>query len=223
MHIKGAIFDMDGTLIDSLSFWDYLWGRIGERYMGDKDFRPCDEVNKAVRTMIYVDAMAYVRSYYGIKCTAEEFKGFTEGMLPDFYKTVATVKEGALALLTHLKSLGIPLCLASATAMKELRYALACHGLDGYFDTVLSCADIGVGKDRPDIYLLALQKMGLTAGEACVFEDSFVALETARAAGFLTVGIYDRYNFEQERLRAASDLYLAEGHTLSELIPHIET
>ena len=222
MHIKGAIFDMDGTLIDSLSFWDYLWKQIGERYMNNPDFLPCDEVNKAVRTMIYVDAMTYVKDFYGIACSTEEFLQFTAGMLPDFYRTVATVKEGAISLLSHLKSAGIPLCLASATAMKELRYALACHGLDGYFDTVLSCADIGIGKDRPDIYLSALQKMGLTAGEVCVFEDSFVALETAKAAGFLTVGIYDRYNFEQERLRAAADIYLAKAHPLDELIPHIE-
>ena len=222
MKIKGAIFDMDGTLIDSLSFWDYLWSLIGTQYMSDPAFRPCEEVDKAVRTMIYTDAMTYVKNYYSIVGSTEDFLQFTGNILPDFYKNVATVKEGAFALLDHLKGLGVRLCLASATAMRELCYALACHGLDGYFDAVLSCADIGKGKDQPDIYLAALEKMGLGANDACVFEDSYVALETAEAAGFQTVGIYDRYNFGQDRLAGASDFYLGEGHTLDELIPLIE-
>ena len=218
MTIKGAIFDMDGTLIDSLSFWDHLWHSIGEKYMNDPAFLVCEEVDKAVRTMIYTDAMAYVRKYYGIDESEGDFLRFAESTLSDFYRDVATVKDGAIALLGHLRGLGIKLCLASATAMKEIRFTLACHGLDAYFDTVLSCADIGVGKDRPDIYLIALDRMGLSANEVCVFEDSYVAIETAKAAGFQTVGIYDRYNFNQERLKQASDLYLEEGAELDTLI-----
>ena len=88
MKIKGAIFYMDGTLIDSLSFWDHLWGLIGARYMNDPAFRPCEEVDKAVRTMIYTDAMTYVKEYYGIGGSTEDFLRFTGNILPDFYKNV---------------------------------------------------------------------------------------------------------------------------------------
>ena len=76
MKIKGAIFDMDGTIIDSLMFWDYLWKQIGEKYMGDAEFKPSDELNKKVRTMIFVDAMTYFKDYYNIPGDTNEFISF---------------------------------------------------------------------------------------------------------------------------------------------------
>ena len=221
MQIKGAIFDMDGTLIDSLSFWGYFWGIIGKRYLGKDNFAPDCEIDVRVRTMIYRDATRAVKDYYGIGGSVDIFLAETENLLPDFYKNFARPKDGAIPLLTALKAQGISLCLASATAMKEVRFVLRCHGIDSYLDTVVSCADIGVGKERPDIYLLAARRMGLSPAEIAVFEDSYVALETARNAGFHTVGIYDRHNRVQDRLAAASEIYLGEGRPLSELIPLI--
>jgi beta-phosphoglucomutase-like phosphatase (HAD superfamily) len=108
--------------------------------------------------------------------------------------------------------------LASATAGRELRYALSLYGMLPYFDTVLSCADIGAGKDKPDIYLMAAKAAGCAPSELCVVEDSCVALETARSAGFRTVGVFDPYSAGQDRLRAAADIYLEEGRTLTDLI-----
>lgn len=222
MKIKGAIFDMDGTVIDSLMFWDHLWRKIGEKYMGDADFRPSEEVDKRLRTMIFTDGMAYFKESYGIPGDTDEFVSFASKGLADFYREVAAPKAGAIALLEYLKERGIKVCLASATAMAEVRLALEYHGMLGYFDPVLSCADIGVGKDKPDIYLQAMSIMGLSPSDICVFEDSYVALETARRVGFQTVGIYDRYNFEQGRLSAASDIYLGEGQSLEHLIGMID-
>ena len=81
----------------------------------------------------------------------------------------------------------------------------------------------GVGKDKPDIYLKAKSIMGIPEGEICVFEDSYVALETAKRAGFQTVGVFDKYNFDKERLKKASDLYVDEHETLDKLISLIDS
>ncbi|MBQ3016151.1 MAG: HAD family phosphatase [Clostridia bacterium] len=223
MKIKGAIFDMDGTIVDSLMFWDYLWKRIGEEYMNDSTFRPTEEVDKKVRTMIFVDAMTYFREYYSLDVKVEDFIRFTSDGINDFYKNIAKVKPGAREYLDYLKEQNVKMCLASATAMPAIKYALECHDLLKYFDVILSCADIGVGKDKPDIYVKAMTEMNISCDELCVFEDSFVALETAKSVGFNTVGIYDKYNFEQERLRAASDIYLGECDRMDSLISVIKT
>ena len=108
--------------------------------------------------------------------------------------------------------------LSSASEMQHIKIALAASGLDKYFDLVLSCDDIKTGKDRPDIYLLAMSELGLDVSDICVFEDSFVAMETSKKIGFHTVGVYDKNNYEQDRLRAASDIYIGEGESLGALI-----
>jgi HAD superfamily hydrolase (TIGR01509 family) len=218
MKFKGAIFDMDGTIIDSLMFWDSLWKSIGETYMNDASFKPSDEVNKKVRTMIYTDAMAYFKECYNIPESTENFVRFTSEGLNDFYKNTAKAKDGAKELLSYLKKQNVTLCLASASAMPQVKYVLQYHGLLEYFDFVLSCADIGVGKERPDIYLLAKDRMGFKPEEICVFEDSFVALETAKNAGFQTVGVFDQYSPGQERLKNAADVYLDKTQTLKAFI-----
>ena len=217
MQINGAIFDMDGTLVDSLSFWGFMWHEVGKKYLGVDDFTPDEAVDKRVRTMIYNDAMAWVKEIYNIPGETEDFINFTLDGVEDFYRNVAMPKEGAVELLEYLTASGIKICLASATEMKYINIALEAHGLRKYFDAVLSCDDIGIGKDKPDIYILAAEALGEECAELCVVEDSFVALETAKAAGFKTVGVYDKYNFEQGRLKAAADIYLGEGSSLAEL------
>lgn len=220
MKIKGAIFDMDGTLVDSLFFWGFMWREVGKKYLGVDDFAPTEDVDKKVRTMIYNDAMAWVKELYNMPCEAEELIQFTLNGMEDFYKHEVKIKPGAVELLDFLKENGIKMCLASATEMKYIKIALEYLDLGKYFDVVLSCDDIGVGKDKPDIYNMSAAALGEKHSDLCVFEDSFVALETARTAGFHTVGIFDQYNFEQERLKAASEIYLGEGTPLSAAIDY---
>lgn len=216
MKIRGAIFDMDGTLIDSLSFWGYYFKRLGTKYLGNPDFRPPREVELKTRTMLLNDAVAYVREACGLPMETAEILEFTDVAVAEFYKTVATVKVGARELLSRLRAEGITIVLASATSTPLIRTALTHHELIGEFDAILSCVDVGAGKDKPDVYLAAAQKMKLAPADICVFEDSLVALRTARAAGFHTVGIFDSHTPCQDEIREASDLaYVAEGESLT--------
>ena len=111
------------------------------------------------------------------------------------------------------------MCLASATEKLYINTALDRHGMRKYFRAVLSCADIGKGKEEPDIFEAALEVLGTPKGETFVFEDSYVALETAARAGFPTVGIFDCHAFEQERLARSATHYIAEGETMMKLVP----
>ena len=217
-EMKAAIFDMDGTLVNSLMYWNTLWESVGRDWLSVDGFRPTEEVDKKVRTMIFTQAMAYVNVACGINADEAEFVKYATDNLEGFYRNVVTVKDGAREFLEYLKGKGIKLCLASATDMKYVNIALDVLELRKYFDYVMSCADIGVGKDKPDIYLLALESLGTDAEKTYIFEDSFVALETARAIGLNTVGVFDEYNFDHDRLARASMIYLGKETDMRELI-----
>ena len=94
--------------------------------------------------------------------------------------------------------------------------------LGKYIPKLLSSCDFGCGKDKPDVYLAALEYLGTPASETWVFEDSLVALKTAKNLGMPIVGIYDAYNFGQNEMKEISDYYIDDGEGLDKLIPIIE-
>lgn len=219
--LTAAIFDMDGTLVDSLMFWNIIWKDIGRDHLGVCDFLPSEDIDKKVRTMIFTDAMLLVKEHYAIAASDEDFIKYATSKLGDFYREIVTVKAGAREFLEYLYAKGVKMVLASATDMKYVNIALDCLDLRKYFVTAMSCSEIGVGKDKPDIYFRALDALGTKAEETYIFEDSFVALETAGRIGLHTVGVYDQYSFDQERLKRASLIYLGKDTDMRELIGKI--
>ena len=211
------IFDMDGTLIDSLIFWNLHWEEIGRRYLGIEGFRPTEADDKAIRTLVMQDAMTLIHRNYGIASSAQELIDHTNRQIKAFYETVQ-LKDGVLEFLEHCKHNGIRMCIASASEKDFVKLVVKGCGLDQYFDNVFSCCDIGKGKDHPDIYLQVQEYYGTETENTWVFEDSATAIETAVKLGMPTVAIYDDNNFGQERMREIATHYIAKGETLMKLV-----
>lgn len=218
MKIKAAIFDMDGTLVDSLSVWDVLWSSFGERFLNDKSFAPSKEDDKKVRTLTLKDAMNLIHSNYNLGENGEELLSLANQVMLDFYANGAKLKTGVREFLEYLEKNSVKMCIASATAPALLNVALKNLDLERYFLKVFSCGAIGKGKDQPDVFLQAAEFLGTEIEDTWVFEDSLVAIETAVKVGFPTVGIYDQYNYGQERIREIANKYIADGESLLKLI-----
>ena len=218
MNISGAIFDMDGTLINSLIFWDVLWEEFGNRYLGGEKFYPDLEADKAIRTMVLSEAMDYYHERFNIGESGADLLNTANEVFRNCYINKVELKDGVKEFLDYLKAKGVKMCIASATDKALLVYAMERCGLYEYFDTILSCADVGKGKDQPDIYYAALDKLGTDKDSTWVFEDSFVALRTANGMGLNTVGIYDKFNFDQDKMQKLATHYIADGETLMKLV-----
>lgn len=216
--IKYAIFDMDGTIADSLGFFDILWREMGTKYFGDPSFRADPEFDKYIRTKVLRDASDLLLEKYSINDTKENFFAFCDGLLLDYYINNVKPKPGAIEFLDYLRSRGVKICVASATEPRLIKISLEKCGLTDYFEFIISCTEVGVGKEKPDVFLEALRRLGGDLSSACVFEDSFVALETAKKAGFMTVGVYDKSNYEQQRLENASNIYISSKMTFLDII-----
>ena len=218
MEIKAAIFDMDGTLVDSLMIWDVIWSNFGETYLNNKDFRPSKEDDKKVRTLTLKDAMTLIHKHYNIGQSDGELLSFANRIMLDFYSNQVVLKAGVKEFLEYCKNNGVKMCIATATAPELLNIALNHCGISKYFLKVFSCSDIGKGKDDPEIFMRAKEFLGEKTNETWVFEDSLVAIETATKIGLPTVGIYDSFNYGQDRIKERASEYIAQGQTLLKLI-----
>ena len=216
--IKGVIFDMDGTLIDSLMLWDILWKRLGEKFLQDESFRPSEDVDKAVRTMTLKDAMEHLHCIYSIGSCGEELLETANEIIENFYSNEVQVKKGVMEFLEFCYENGIKMCIASATDIHLIQIAMEHCRLEKYFPKIFSCAEIGKGKEEPDIYFKAMEYLGTQVHETCILEDSHIAIRTASRIGTKTVGIYDRFNYGQEEMQKIADVYIGEGETLQKLL-----
>lgn len=217
-NIKGAIFDMDGTLIDSLIVWDVIWDEFGKRFLKGGKFDIKEKDDKAVRTMTLKDAMYYLNDIYSLAENGETVFEAANQIIADFYANTVELKKGCLNFLEYLYKKGIKMCVASASDLKLVKIAMKHCGIEKYFSDVVSCADMGKGKDEPDVYIKALESLGTSIDDTWVFEDSQVAIKTASALGMKTVGIYDKGNFGHEEIRKTAVYYIDEGETLEKLI-----
>ena len=219
MNIKGAIFDFDGTLGDSLGYWEWQFEEISQIYCGGKKLLLDPEDNKKFRTSLITDCMKLLHEKYNIGESTEELIKYVNDSIKRFYLSEVKPKDGAVEYLEYLKNKGVKMCVASATAEPELKVAVKCCGFEKYFDKIFSCSNLGFGKERPDIFLNALDYLGTDINETYVFEDSLLALETSKKAGFKTVGIYDKNNpYTEEQLKNFSDIFIGAGNTLADLI-----
>ena len=218
MQIKGVIFDMDGTLVDSLVFWDLLWEEITRRYTAPMRFVPDEIADRAVRTITFAESMAFLHRHHGIAESADELCRVGNDLLVHFYETQVELKRGVREYLEYCRQNGIKMCIASAGNLEHIELAMAHCGIREYFSGVISCKTVGKDKSHPDVFFAALEHLGTKKEETYVIEDSIVALRTAHRAGFPTVGVYDRHGFDHEEMQAISDVYIGEGEGFDKLI-----
>lgn len=183
-----AIFDMDGTLIDSMTYWERLAGEYLER-KGVKSIP--EDLAERIKAMTMTESAALFIREFSLPGTAGEAAAEMNAMMEDHYRLDIPLKPGAAAYLRALKDRGVKLCVASATAEHLMEECLKRLGVLEGFEFLLSCESVGAGKDRPEVYLEAVRRLGCGPGEAAVYEDALYAAQTAKEAGFYVVGVYD--------------------------------
>ena len=205
MH-KGAIFDIDGTLLDSMPIWE----NSSATWLAGIGVKAEENLNDVMFRLSLDEGAAYLKN--GLRAqryTEGEIKEGILGVISDFYINRAQAKAGVPGFLAHLAELEIPMYLATSSNREHVKAALSRLGLYSYFDGLITCEEAGASKREPKIFLMAAERMGLAPEDIFVFEDVIHAVRSAGSAGFVTVGVYDEASAsDNEAMRAESSIYL---------------
>ena len=199
-----CIFDMDGTLVDSMGYWR----RLAMDYLHSLGFRPTVQQLAPLRTQTLTQSAGYFMKLFGLAGPPEKIISQMEAVMEAHYRKDIPLKPGAAEYLAALKAAGARLCVATATSEPLARACLERLKVLEYFDFIVSCETINTGKDQPDIFHLACRRLGARPKDTAVFEDAPYAARTAKAAGYFVVGLCDEDALSrQEELKEICDLY----------------
>lgn len=204
--IDGVIFDADGTLLDSMSFWESTVYDMLSQFGVAAD----DALIKKLAPMSMYEGAVYLKEKYSLGISPEEFIEQENRLVEDFYSKRVMLKDGVRELIEMLADRKTPMTVASATDKYLIENALRHTGLLHYFTKVLSCSDIGEGKSSPAIYYSACSAMNTAPASTAIVEDSPDALCTAKRAGFVTVGIYDKSHNVTDHSKLC-DVWFSDG------------
>lgn len=203
--IEYAIFDMDGTLVDSMWAWD----TAADRMLKEMKITPKPEMREDIRPMTTAEVAYYMQEHYGLHLTPAELIDLFNRTMEGFYQNEAELKEGVPEFLEKLKQKKVGMCIATATDRYMAENALRRLGILHYFDFIITCTEVGKAKGDPLIFNKCIERSGSRREKTWVFEDSDFAIMTAKKAGYPVLGIYDRSSecFEESK-KKNSDIYI---------------
>ena len=207
--IKGAIFDLDGTLLDSM----FIWDTFGEEYLRTLGKDPKENLTETFKTFTLEQAAEYYREHYGVTLSVEEIVDGVNEMAAEIYRTKVTLKDGVRAFLEGLRAQGVKMCVATVTDRPIVEDVLKKLGIRDFFTEIFTCAEVGYNKETPHIYRVALEALGTKKDETVVFEDTLHALMTAKNDGFPVAAVYDKHESRQTEMKANGEYYITDFET----------
>lgn len=203
-NIKYAIFDVDGTLTDSMHIWD----TCGGAYLMMRGITP--HAGETFRTRGYREGITYMIEEYNLPLTYDELMAELLKILEFYYFNIAEAKPGVKEFLEKMQGNGVKMCIITATNKYLIDKALERNGILKYFSKVFSTVDIGKHKDKPEIFNIAKNFLGAEKSEdVFVFEDALYSMKTAKAAGYKVIAVED-YSAEPDReeIKKLADYYI---------------
>jgi HAD superfamily hydrolase (TIGR01509 family) len=201
---RGAIFDLDGTLADSMGLWEGL----SREWLRMKGREAPEGLSRVLNSMTIRESTDYMIRHFTPDETPEGIAAQWEAMVIDRYRESIPLKDGAEALLRRLSERGLKLALASSCIPAAAEAFLAARNIRRYFSAILFTDQVKRNKSFPDIWLAAAEKLGLPPGDCVVFEDLYAALPGVRAAGMGFAAVYDDSCENWPALSAGADLAL---------------
>ena len=204
---KGAVFDADGTLIDSM----HMWRSLGLEYLKKFGIHENASLNDRLFALSFEQGCEYLSRHYDLNQTSEKIRSGILNMIRDFYVHDVMLKDGVHEFLDVLKSKHIPMVIATSGDRDLLTSALKRLNVYEYFDEIFTCSELNTNKHDPKIFMACSEFMKLEPESIAVFEDSLHAIRTAKSTGFFVYAVEDDSSRrERTEIKAECDYYIED-------------
>lgn len=203
--MKAAIFDADGTLIDSMHVWD----GIGEKYLKGLGIEPEKDIDKIIADMSFADSCAYMIKSYGINKSVSEMTAEISEMVADKYRCEIPLKEGAFEYLERLREENVKICVLTASERGYITECFKRLGIMPFISFIMTCSEEGLDKNSPEVFDRAAARLGENKEDILIFEDSRNAIASAKKGGYNVCAVYDdSARSYEEQIKKCSDKYI---------------
>lgn len=202
--MKYAIFDIDGTLVDSMPVWNNMCIDVLNKYGVSYP----DNILDIITPLGMKQGAKYLIKL-GLNLTVDEIIQIELDYILKQYRESIPLKKGVKKYLKSLKGGGVKMCVLTASSHDLIDPCLKRLGIWEYFEYIVSAEDIGVSKSDTRAFEIMLEKLGAKPHETVVFDDNFSALKAAKRAGLKTCGVYDKASeINTEKIKKMCDMYI---------------
>lgn len=212
--MKGAIFDIDGTVLDSMG----AWLDMTQQFFSEHGIEISKEINIDYQGKTLEETLPDIQKKYMPEITLEELLDIFVDKMRDEYKNNIPPKPGVCEYIRRLHDNGIKIAIATSGFPELSQSALKRIGIDDCIDARAFSYEVGCSKSEPDVYLLAARRLGLKPQDCVVFEDIITGIKSAKAAGFTAVATEDIANTrDKDMLQLCADIYISSWYDMPEL------
>ncbi|POO85250.1 HAD family phosphatase [Clostridium sp. 3-3] len=204
-NIKGAIFDLDGTLVDSM----WVWSKIDIDYLKSKGHALPENLNSEICHLSFTQTANYFKERFSLSDSIDTILKDWNNMAYNHYSENVKLKDGVKEFLDKLKQNNIKIALATSNSVPLLEACLKNNGIYDYFDSITTTDEVSNGKNCPDVYLLAAKKLNVNPKNCIVFEDILPAIKGAKAADMTVIAVSDKHSLNDlDEIINHSDKYI---------------
>lgn len=216
---KGFIFDVDGTILDSME----IWMDAAKLYLKDLGIEAEENLGDIMFSLTMAEGAEYIRKTYKVNLSDKEICDGINQKVFGFYKEEAPLKGKSIEILEYAQNNNIPMVVATSTDRPMIEAAFERLNLGKYFKKIYTTTEVGSGKDKPEIFMRAMETLGTKPDETWLFEDGAYSMDTAKKMGIHTVGIYDKSSDkEQDMVKSLADVYITSWDEYEKVIKAVK-
>lgn len=209
--IKAVIFDLDGSLVDSM----WMWQAIDIEYLGKFGIPIPKNLQEEIGGKSFSETAVYFKERFKLPDTLQQIKDDWNRMAWDKYTHEVPLKDGVTEILEYCKAYNIRMGIATSNSRELVDNIVSVHQLGQYISCIVTGCEVAKGKPAPDVYLAVAEELGVKPEECLVFEDIVEGIMAGKAAGMKVCAVYDKNSEQQdEEKRRLADYYTYEFREL---------